>query len=414
MPAACLNSSLTAAEQAEAFAFVASGACKLLYVAPERLDTPRLQELVRRVPVGLVAVDEAHCVSQWGQDFRPSYLGISAFIEGLPVRPTVAALTATATDDVRRDIAQALDLHDPFTLVSGFDRTNLYFGVERPEPRDKQRTLLRLVGARASRERDPGGAAAGQTGIVYCSTRNAVEEVCDLLLDEGFAATRYHAGLSPEERRENQDDFLYDRATVMVATNAFGMGIDKSNVGFVIHYNMPSDLESYYQEAGRAGRDGSPADCVLIYNKKDVQTCQFLIDRAREEGLANGNDPELAGELYRRDCERLRKMTLYCTTTDCLRSTILRYFGETDVPFRCEHCSNCSTDVEEQDVTVDARKGGLVRAAHRAKGAAGGQDHGGRRAARLQGRPHLELALRRAFDLRHHGRPVGPAGALHP
>ena len=356
VPAACLNSSLTAAEQAEAFAFVASGACKLLYVAPERLDTPRLQELVRRVPVGLVAVDEAHCVSQWGQDFRPSYLGISAFIEGLPVRPTVAALTATATDDVRRDIAQALDLHDPFTLVSGFDRTNLYFGVERPEPRDKQRTLLRLVGARASRERDPGGAAAGQTGIVYCSTRNAVEEVCDLLLDEGFAATRYHAGLSPEERRENQDDFLYDRATVMVATNAFGMGIDKSNVGFVIHYNMPSDLESYYQEAGRAGRDGSPADCVLIYNKKDVQTCQFLIDRAREEGLANGNDPELAGELYRRDCERLRKMTLYCTTTDCLRSTILRYFGETDVPFRCEHCSNCSTDVEEQDVTVDAQK----------------------------------------------------------
>lgn len=356
VPARCLNSSLTAAEQTEAFSFVASGACRLLYVAPERLDTPRLQDLVRRVPVTLVAVDEAHCVSQWGQDFRPSYLEIAGFIAGLPSRPVVAALTATATDDVRRDIAEALRLRDPYVTVAGFDRPNLYFGVERPEPCDKKRTLLRLVAARAARRSASGGAASGQTGIVYCSTRNAVEEVCELLCDEGFAATRYHAGLSAEERRSNQDDFLYDRATVMVATNAFGMGIDKSNVGFVVHYNMPSDLESYYQEAGRAGRDGSPADCVLIYNKKDVQTCQFLIDRARDEGMANGNDPALAHELYRRDCERLRTMTFYCTTTDCLRSSILRYFGETDAPFRCEHCSNCSADVEEEDATIDAQK----------------------------------------------------------
>lgn len=356
VPARCLNSALSAAEQAEAFSCVASGACKLLYVAPERLNTPRLQDLVRRVPVSLVAVDEAHCVSQWGQDFRPSYLEIAGFIAGLPTRPVVAALTATATDDVRRDIAEALQLRDPYVTVAGFDRPNLYFGVERPEPRDKKSTLLRLVAARAARRSAPGGASSGQAGIVYCSTRNAVEEVCDLLWDEGFAATRYHAGLSAEERRSNQDEFLYDRATVMVATNAFGMGIDKSNVGFVIHYNMPSDLESYYQEAGRAGRDGSPADCVLIYNKKDVQTCQFLIDRARDEGLANGNDLALANELYRRDCERLRTMTFYCTTTDCLRSSILRYFGETDAPFRCEHCSNCSTDVEEEDATIDAQK----------------------------------------------------------
>lgn len=353
---ACLNSAMTAAEQSAAYEFAGSGLCKLLYVAPERLETPRLLELVSKVAVSLVAVDEAHCVSQWGQDFRPSYLGIADFIAALPNRPPVAALTATATDDVRENIVSALALRDPYVLVSGFDRPNLYFGVERPEPRDKKRTLLRLVSARAAKVGAPGGAAAGQTGIVYCSTRAAVEEVCDLLRDEGFAATRYHAGLSAEERRANQEDFLYDRATVMVATNAFGMGIDKSNVGFVVHYNMPADLESYYQEAGRAGRDGSAADCILIYNKKDVQTCRFLIERSRDEGLANGNDARLADELYRRDCERLRRMTLYCTSTDCLRSAILRYFGEADAPFRCEHCSNCSTEIEVEDATVDAQK----------------------------------------------------------
>jgi ATP-dependent DNA helicase RecQ len=315
-----------------------------------------LRDVVARVPVALVAVDEAHCVSQWGQDFRPSYLQIAAFVASLPTRPIVAALTATATSEVRADIRRALELRDPFELVSGFDRPNLYFGVERPEPRDKRRTLVRLVAARAARTTAAGGAASGQTGIVYCSTRAAVEEVCDLLRDEGFAATRYHAGLSAEERQANQDDFLYDRATVMVATNAFGMGIDKSNVGFVVHYNMPRDLESYYQEAGRAGRDGTAADCILIYNKKDVQTGQFLVDKSHEEALANGVAPQVADELYRRDCERLRRMTLYCTTTDCLRSTVLRYFGENDAPFRCEHCSNCSAEVEVEDATVDAQK----------------------------------------------------------
>ncbi len=401
--AAFLNSSLTPREQEDVLEYAAAGSCKLLYVAPERLDAPRFLALCKAVKISLVAVDEAHCVSQWGQDFRPSYLGIAGFIEGLPERPAVCALTATATPEVQTDIARALRLSDPYVLVSGFDRPNLYFGVERPEPHAKRACLLRLV-----RER------AGQSGIVYCSTRAAVEEVCDLLRENGVQATRYHAGLSAAERHANQEDFLYDRAPVMAATNAFGMGIDKSNVGFVIHFNMPSDIESYYQEAGRAGRDGSPADCILIYNKKDVQTRQFLIDKSYEErsagpdaaedpwlyenedpswyeesgedefafgfgdscepvdapsgdavslpaGAAGAAATEAAAEaqsraIYERDCERLRQMVFYSTSTDCLRSFILRYFGQDDIAFRCEHCSNCSTDFEVEDVTVEAQK----------------------------------------------------------
>ena len=368
--ASFLNSSISPAEQAEVLEYAASGSCKLLYVAPERLDAPRFLALCKSTMVSIVAVDEAHCVSQWGQDFRPSYLQIAGFIDSLPKRPAVCALTATATPEVQKDIARMLDLRDPFSLVSGFDRPNLYFGVERPDPKHKRACLLRLVKERA-----------GQSGIVYCSTRANVEEVCDLLCENGFPATRYHAGLSAVERHGNQEDFLFDRKPIMVATNAFGMGIDKSNVGFVIHYNMPSDIESYYQEAGRAGRDGSPADCILIYNKKDVQTCQFLIDKSFEERStgelgASTADPgwafdatdgfaTAAGRLstdanaqamYQRDCDRLRRMVFYSTSTDCLRSFILRYFGQTDTPFRCEHCSNCSTDYEVEDVTVEAQK----------------------------------------------------------
>ena len=342
--ASFLNSSISPSEQAEVIEYAASGSCKLLYVAPERLDAPRFVSLCSSTSIALVAVDEAHCVSQWGQDFRPSYLRIADFIESLPNRPAVCALTATATPEVQTDIAKMLGLRDPYSLVSGFDRPNLYFGVERPETKAKRACLMRLVKERA-----------GQTGIVYCSTRANVEEVCDILCENGFPATRYHAGLSAAERHGNQEDFLFDRTPIMVATNAFGMGIDKSNVGFVIHYNMPSDIESYYQEAGRAGRDGSPADCILIYNKKDVQTCQFLIDKGLEErsGQVGGGDPRV---MYERDCDRLRQMVFYSTSTDCLRSFILRYFGQTDTPFRCEHCSNCSTDFEVEDVTVEAQK----------------------------------------------------------
>ncbi|MCL2332495.1 MAG: DNA helicase RecQ [Actinomycetia bacterium] len=343
--AAFLNSSLMPDEQAQTVADVSAGRCRLLYVAPERLGDARFLELCQTLPIPLLAVDEAHCVSQWGNDFRPSYRAIAAFIEHLPQRPCVCALTATATGEVRDDVVSALRLRDPVVCVAGFDRANLYLGVLRPEPSRKKATLLRLV-----RERE------GRSGIIYCSTRAAVEELHDLLLDEGLSATLYHAGLSDFERKHNQDDFLFDRAQVMVATNAFGMGIDKSNVSFVLHYNMPRDLESYYQEAGRAGRDGSPADCIIIYNKKDVQTVSFFAEKAHEERTEAGMDPGLSDALLARDLERIRKMAAYCKTTDCLRSFILRYFGESDTPYRCEHCSSCGAESETLDVTVEAQK----------------------------------------------------------
>lgn len=340
-----LNSSLSAAARAAVYDNVRAGRYQLLYVAPERLEDPRFIELCSSLEIPLLAVDEAHCVSQWGKDFRPSYVGIAKFVEQLPQRPCVCALTATATAEVRDDIASSLALRDAFTCVAGFDRKNLYFGVERPDPSKKMACLLALM-----RER------RNQTGIIYCSTRNAVEEVCDTLQEKGYRSAKYHAGLEDAERKGNQEDFLFDRVSVMVATNAFGMGIDKSNVNFVIHYNMPRDIESYYQEAGRAGRDGNPADCILIYNKKDVQTANFFAECGHDERLEQGTDPELSHILYKRDLNRVSKMAVYCTTVDCLRSFILRYFGEQDAAFRCEHCSSCEADSEVVDATVDAQK----------------------------------------------------------
>ena len=338
--AAYLNSSLAPAEREATLAAAEAGQLALLYVAPERLDDPRFIEMASARSLTLLAIDEAHCISQWGNDFRPSYQRIIEFIDALPQRPVTAALTATATHAVRDDIERALGLKDPFRVVASFDRPNLSFAVERPESKAaKERALLSFVRERKER-----------SGIIYCLSRRTVEEVCDLLCEQGIAATRYHAGLTASERATNQDDFLFDRKPVMVATNAFGMGIDKSNVNYVVHYNLPLSLENYYQEAGRAGRDGTKAECLLLYQPADVHTVEFLLSRTERSDLT----PEQLAELQRHDAERLRQMVFYATTTDCLRAFILRYFGE-EAPAYCGSCSNCLADFDE----VDERTGAL-------------------------------------------------------
>lgn len=337
--AAYINSSLTHAQYLKVLQNTKNGKYKIIYVAPERLCAPAFLEICRSLSISMVAVDEAHCVSQWGQDFRPSYLKIPDFIESLPSRPVVGAFTATATGTVREDIKNLLKLRSPLVVTTGFDRPNLFFSVMHPNK--KSIALMKLIKERK-----------GESGIVYCSTRKAVEEVCELLNKNGFTATRYHAGLDEDERRLNQDDFVYDRAPIMVATNAFGMGIDKSNVSFVIHYNMPKNMESYYQEAGRAGRDGRNADCILLYSSKDVRTNQFLINNSEPNPDLTEDEQE---EVRRRDRERLKQITFYCTTHKCLRKFILEYFGDKS-PERCCKCSNCLSNHENTDITVDAQK----------------------------------------------------------
>ena len=335
--AAYLNSTLTPQQMQLVYQRTREGAYQLLYVAPERLDTAEFSALVEQISVPLVAVDEAHCISQWGQDFRPSYLNIAAFVQHLPRRPVVAAFTATATGEVQADIVRLLELREPLRMVTGFDRPNLFFDVRRPK--QKTPVLLRLIQERQDK-----------SGIVYCATRSAVERLCKSLCAKGIAATRYHAGLDEEERRQNQDDFQFDRKTVMVATNAFGMGIDKSNVGFVIHYHMPKSLEAYYQEAGRAGRDGEPADCILLYSNGDVETAKYLIENSGNDLLTQ----EEQDDIRQRDYDRLNAMVGYCKTTRCYRSYILSYFGQ-NAPTSCGNCGNCKGDYESQDITVHAQ-----------------------------------------------------------
>ncbi len=326
VPAAYLNNSLTDNQKALMLSRAREGRYKIIYVAPERLQMQGFLRFAEEQPISMVTVDEAHCISQWGHDFRPSYLQIEDFVRQLPRRPVVSAFTATATARVREDIQDKLGLEQPFRLTTGFDRPNLRFETMRVMSSEKPRALVDFM-------LEEGDAP----GIIYCSTIRQVGEVTTLLKGVGIAAECYHGKMSPEERKKNQEDFLYDRIQVMVATNAFGMGIDKPNVRFVLHYNMPKDIESYYQEAGRAGRDGDPARCVLFYAPSDVRTAQFLIDREEESSTQPDDIRHAAAEQAR---ERLKYMTFYATTRRCLRADLLRYFGEA-APNACGNCSNC-------------------------------------------------------------------------
>ena len=337
--AAFLNNSLTDNQKALMLHRAREGWYKIIYVAPERLEMPGFQRFAQERTISMVTVDEAHCISQWGQDFRPSYLRIKAFVDGLPSRPVVGAFTATATAHVRDDIREQLALQKPYEVTTSFDRPNLYFETRRALPSQKPKELLDLVLKEGS-----------NAGIVYCSTTRQVDETARLLQSRGIRAAAYHAKLDADTRRKNQDDFLYDRVQVMVATNAFGMGIDKPNVRFVIHYNMPKDLESYYQEAGRAGRDGQPARCTLLYSGTDVRTIRFFIEKEMEAD--NGLPADVKAEAARKAEERLKYMTFYSTTQDCLRGFLLHYFGEA-APKKCGNCSCCLAAEQEAQLQVE-------------------------------------------------------------
>ncbi len=337
--AAYINSSLSESQISRALRLAAAGQYKIIYVAPERLETYEFLQFALQVDISMLTVDEAHCISQWGQDFRPGYLKIIQFIRRLERRPVISAFTATATEKVKEDIACVLGLIQPQVLVTGFDRKNLYFAVETPPKKD----VFVMQYVKEHQE---------DSGIIYCATRKNVETVCEKLRAQGIAAVKYHAGLGNEERRQNQEDFIYDVCPVMVATNAFGMGIDKSNVRYVIHYNMPQSMENYYQEAGRAGRDAERSECILLYSAQDVAVNRYLIENKEQNPEHTWEEIE---QIRERDEERLRAMTYYCMTTGCLREYILRYFGEIGHG-RCENCRNCAREYEETDVTQAAGK----------------------------------------------------------
>ena len=354
LPAAFINTTQTPDEQAMVFAQAAAGQIKLLYVAPERLETGRFRDFAARTPISLIAVDEAHCVSQWGQDFRSSYLGIGDFIAGLPQRPPVGAFTATATERVRRDIVGLLGLRNPAVTVTGFDRPNLYFDVVKLEAKYKAAWVARYVADHPD-----------ESGIVYCATRKTTEALADTLNQMGHPAVAYHGGMSPDAREVAQRDFITDKVPVVVATNAFGMGIDKSNVRYVIHHNLPESIEAYYQEAGRAGRDGEPSRCTLLWNESDIVTRRRLLDNDYENERLTPEEQEIVRQSKRR---LLDGMVGYCRTTDCLHRYMTRYFGQELSPNagsaagediaadssqsgRCGACSNCESTFETIDVT---------------------------------------------------------------
>lgn len=337
--AAYINSSLTEGQINKALSFAARGVYKIIYVAPERLETASFLSFALHTPISMVTVDEAHCISQWGQDFRPSYLKIIDFVEQLPGNPIISAFTATATEVVKNDIARILKLKNPNVVVTGFDRENLYYQVEHLAGKQKDIFIQNYI------ETHP-----NESGIIYCATRKNVDTLYEKLLKQGVSVTRYHAGMSNDIRKKSQDDFIYDRAQVVIATNAFGMGIDKSNVRFVIHYNMPQSMENYYQEAGRAGRDGEPAKCILLFSTQDVMISKLLLGSKDFEGM----DFQEIEQVKHQDSRRLQLMEGYCMTTSCLRNYILKYFGETTHQ-PCDNCGNCHQEFEELDMTLDAK-----------------------------------------------------------
>ena len=333
--AAYINSSLTENQIGMALSYASQGRYKIIYVAPERLNTPRFLDFACNADISMLTVDEAHCISQWGQDFRPSYLEIAGFLTRLPRRPIVSAFTATATERVKNDIVASLGLNNPVTMVTGFDRPNLFFRVvTRKGGSQKDNSIINYV----KKHED-------ESGIIYCATKKNVDKLYTLLNEQGISAGRYHAGLSNDERKQNQEDFTYDRIRVMVATNAFGMGIDKSNVRYVLHYNMPQSLEYYYQEAGRAGRDGEEAECVLFFSKQDIMINKFLLQNKASAGDVASDMQKTAN-----DRRKLQQMINYCETDKCLREFILSYFGDT-TPCICNKCSNCVVVEDEEEET---------------------------------------------------------------
>lgn len=353
VPAAFINSSLSEKDYNETIRRARQGIYKIIYIAPERLVTEGFLALAKSVPISMVTVDEAHCISQWGQDFRPSYMKIVEFVKILEKRPIISAFTATATETVREDIICTLGLQNPFTLVNGFDRENLFFQVDKPK--NKEQYILKYISEHS-----------GDSGIIYCATRKNVDNIYELLKSKGISVGKYHAGMSAVERKKMQDDFVFDYTSIVVATNAFGMGIDKSNVRFVIHYNMPQSMENYYQEAGRAGRDGLDAKCILLFSPQDIVINRFLLDHKEMQDL----DPADRETVRERDVRRLQVMERYCYTTECLRNYILKYFGENpEKP--CQDCGNCLREFETLDMTEAAKK--VINCVYEAKGRYGRQ-----------------------------------------
>lgn len=353
VPAAFINSALSEKDYNETIRNAREGLYKIIYIAPERLVTEGFLALAKSIPVSMVTVDEAHCISQWGQDFRPSYMKIVEFVKMLEKRPIISAFTATATEAVREDIVCTLGLQDPFTLVNGFDRENLFFQVDKPK--NKEQYILKYISKHG-----------GDSGIIYCATRKNVDKIYELLRSKGISVGKYHAGMDAGQRKKMQDDFVFDYTSIVVATNAFGMGIDKSNVRFVIHYNMPQSMENYYQEAGRAGRDGLDAKCILLFSPQDIVINRFLLDHKEMQDL----DPADRDMVRERDAERLQVMERYCYTTECLRSYILKYFGESpEKP--CQDCGNCLREFETLDMTEAAKK--VINCVYEARGRYGRQ-----------------------------------------